>query len=304
MRVLLLHNPRAGDGDSGRRELLQLLAEHGCEARYRSTKKPGWKRALQRPGELIVVAGGDGTIAKVLRRLPAGSPPVAILPSGSANNIARALGITGPHRDWIAQWPQARASPFERPSVRIGRRERRFIEAVGLGVFPRVIAAPDAESASGEAKVAYGADALLRHLQQARASRWRIEIDDVVFETRALMLEVLNVPLIGPRLNLSPGMAPACGQVDVAWVAEERRAELVEYLRHPAGAREAPFAVYRGRRVVIEAGGAPLHVDDELWPKPIGRHARVEVHAGGSPVAVLRPPATAVPAAAGRGGMA
>jgi diacylglycerol kinase (ATP) len=290
MRVLLLHNPTAGDGAGDRRDLLALLRRHGYQPSYQSTKQAGWKRALRRRTGLLVVAGGDGTVAKVLRRLDAESPPLAILPSGSANNIALSLGIGADHEAWVRQWPRARLHPFARPQVRVDGRRRLCIEAVGLGVFPTVIAAPDADSANGEAKVAHGTDALLAQLRTAQPRRWWFELDGVGDEVEAIMLELLNVPLIGPRLNLSPGLQPGSGQVELIAVPASRRDALIDLLRDgPAGAADRSFVIGRARQARLAPACAPLHVDDKLWPRRIGRDSEVEVLADMPPVRLLRP---------------
>jgi NAD kinase len=49
--------------------------------------------------ELIVVAGGDGTISSVLKELKFEHPPIAILPLGTGNNLARELGMSTFWRD-------------------------------------------------------------------------------------------------------------------------------------------------------------------------------------------------------------
>ena len=288
MRVLLLHNPVAGDGDAGLKRLLALLGAHGHAVRCRSTKEPGWKKALRRAGELIVVAGGDGTVAKVLRRLDEDAPPVAILPCGSANNIARGLGIDGDLQAWIGHWPHAPVHCFERPLVRVGRRRRRFVEAVGLGVFASVIADPQADSARGEDKVQLGTGLLLDALRRAPARRWRVEIDGSEVDCPdAIMLEALNVPLIGPRLPLS-AMAPGAGPLDIAIVPAAGRGQLIERLAAGGELQRVPLSLRRARHVVLHPAGSPLHVDDVLWPKRAGRHAAVEIVTGGAAVRVLR----------------
>jgi diacylglycerol kinase (ATP) len=290
MRVLLLHNPTAGSGDADRRALIEMLRRHGYQPSYRSTKRIGWKRALHRHSGLIVIAGGDGTVAKVLRRLPADAPPVAILPSGSANNIALSLGINGDHEAWVRRWRQARAAAFVCPRVRVDGRERRLIEALGVGVFAAVIGAPDAESTNGEAKVAHGTGALLSQLQSCPSHRWQITLDGQPQQLDAIMLEVLNVPLIGPRLNLSPAMQPGGGWLDVVAVPASQREALIEWLRTPPGQRRpAPFVIGRARRIELMPNRSPLHLDDELWPKRLGKRSRVEVAVTGTPVRLLRP---------------
>ena len=61
----------------------------GLMVRYQSTKDQSYKSALRERWDLIVVAGGDGTVAKVARRLRYRKAPIIVLPVGTANNIAR-----------------------------------------------------------------------------------------------------------------------------------------------------------------------------------------------------------------------
>ena len=71
MRLTLIHNPAAGDGRPSGADLKKMLAEAGFQVRYESIKKD-WKKALQRPADLVVAAGGDATAAKVLKQLAGG----------------------------------------------------------------------------------------------------------------------------------------------------------------------------------------------------------------------------------------
>jgi diacylglycerol kinase (ATP) len=93
VRVTLLDNPNAGDEEHGRDRLLEALAQAGHEGTYQSVKEDGWTKALDRPADLVVAAGGDGTIDKVFRALAGRPVPVAVLPLGSANNVAGTLGV-------------------------------------------------------------------------------------------------------------------------------------------------------------------------------------------------------------------
>jgi diacylglycerol kinase (ATP) len=95
MRAILLHNPAAGFGDHSRDTILSALRLAGLSTFYCSVKNDDFAAALHRTVELVVVAGGDGTVAKVIAQLPDRAIPVVILPLGTANNIARSLGIAG-----------------------------------------------------------------------------------------------------------------------------------------------------------------------------------------------------------------
>src|SRR6266498_4685466 len=109
MKVTLLHNPYAGDADqpSGD-EILSLIRSAGHSAVYQSSKEPGWEKALEEAADIVAVAGGDGTVGKVAKRLIGNHTPIAVLPLGTANNIATALNLTDPPIEHlIAGWATA-----------------------------------------------------------------------------------------------------------------------------------------------------------------------------------------------------
>ena len=95
MRITLMHNPKAGDAEHGRKELMAALTNAGHQATYQSTKQSDYKKALRKPTDLVLAAGGDGTVAKVGCRLIDTGIPLSVLPLGTANNLARSLGFVG-----------------------------------------------------------------------------------------------------------------------------------------------------------------------------------------------------------------
>ena len=103
MRITLIHNPKAGDARHGKDQLMAALAEAGHHATYQSTKEPGFKKALKQPADLVLAAGGDGTIGKVAFRLIDSGIPLSVLPLGTANNLARALGFVASPEEIIAR---------------------------------------------------------------------------------------------------------------------------------------------------------------------------------------------------------
>ena len=88
MRALLVHNPKAGSGRPSGDELLAALDAAGFSTTYCSTKTGDVDQALAQPADIVIVAGGDGTVAKIARSLNDRKTLVAILPFGTANNIA------------------------------------------------------------------------------------------------------------------------------------------------------------------------------------------------------------------------
>ena len=136
MRAIVLHNPTAGSGDVAAEDLLAALAAGGIAARYCSTKQGGFKHALRKASDLVVAAGGDGTVLKVIRHLRNRSVPIAILPLGGANNIARSLGITAdPLKIARAGWGETNARRLDIGTAAGPWRKRLFVESVGIGAL-------------------------------------------------------------------------------------------------------------------------------------------------------------------------
>src|SRR5713101_4382150 len=80
---------------------MAALAKAGHHAIYQSTNERGFKKALKQPTDLVLVAGGDGTTAKVASRLVDSGIPLSVLPLGTANNLARSLGFTASPKEII-----------------------------------------------------------------------------------------------------------------------------------------------------------------------------------------------------------
>jgi diacylglycerol kinase (ATP) len=92
MRIILIHNPKAGRDNHSKKDLMAALAKAGQHAIYQSTEND-YKKPLKKPADLVLVAGGDGTVGKVGRELIDSGIPLSVLPLGTANNLARSLGF-------------------------------------------------------------------------------------------------------------------------------------------------------------------------------------------------------------------
>jgi diacylglycerol kinase family enzyme len=99
----ILFNPRAGGGHPHRpkhlEEAQQILKNAGIESDLLPTDGPGAagplaRRAIERGAQLVVVCGGDGTLNEAINDLAGSQVPVALLPAGTANILAKELGIS------------------------------------------------------------------------------------------------------------------------------------------------------------------------------------------------------------------
>ncbi len=151
MNVTLMHNPTAGDQTPGAKKLLGWLEDLGHRVTYRSTKKGKFAEALKDLGDLVVVAGGDGTVNRVARHLVGTGIPLAIIPIGTANNIAAALGLRGKPKKIIAGLESARPLAFDVGLVRGPWGESRFFEGVGVGLLAEAICLAKSKKEDGSA---------------------------------------------------------------------------------------------------------------------------------------------------------
>ena len=103
MRVLLIHNPKAGDGKHDKKQLMRSLKRNGLQAFYQSVNERGWEKGFWKPVDVIIADGGDGTVHNTAWKIMDSGIPLPILPLGTANNLARSLGFTGPVHE-IVQW--------------------------------------------------------------------------------------------------------------------------------------------------------------------------------------------------------
>ncbi|HYU11719.1 MAG TPA: diacylglycerol kinase family protein, partial [Stellaceae bacterium] len=138
-RATLIHNDKAGDRRHSRAGLIELLQRAGFRIEYFSAKECDVAEVVGHPADLLVVAGGDGTVAKVVAVAKPEGPPIAILPLGTANNIARSHGIEGRPDDIVASWEARKTRPFYPISVSGPWGTCRLSEGIGFGAFERAM---------------------------------------------------------------------------------------------------------------------------------------------------------------------
>jgi diacylglycerol kinase (ATP) len=98
----IIFNPVSGGGKSSRlrhlEEARKILAAAGIDADLRPTSAPGHAgeiaaRAIAEGSQLIIGCGGDGTLNEIVNGMPGSKVPIALLPAGTANILAKELRI-------------------------------------------------------------------------------------------------------------------------------------------------------------------------------------------------------------------
>jgi diacylglycerol kinase (ATP) len=269
MRVLLIYNPKAGNGvDADVRRLVELIRAAGHAVRCRSAKDRRLRCAFAKPVDLVAVAGGDGTVAKVARLLRGRNAAIAALPLGTANNIATALGIAeGRPEELIRGWSKARRVAFDLGLARGPWGTRVFLESFGAGLMPALMdehRSPPRGSVSAQARLARAAAHARRTARRAPAIEIEAWLDGHEISGRYVLFEAMNIGLAGPNLELAPAADPSDGQFDVVLVPESERRLLAEGLRERGSERNAALPSLRGRRLRLVRGDFRVHLDDEV----------------------------------------
>jgi diacylglycerol kinase family enzyme len=281
MRVLILHSERAGQGRLSKAGLIRAFERAGHEVRYRSVHKPRWMLHLPK-ADVIVVAGGDGTVAKVAialakRGRKAPPPPLAVIPAGKANNIARALRVTNSPATLARALDEAPSTRLAIGLIRGPWGQARFVESAGIGPLASLFRT---ELSTLRAALCFLRDEFRKEC--TRTLRVRADRHDLTGEY--VLVHAMNIEAAGPRLVYAPQANPGDDRLDLVLLQESERPAFTRYLdRLVAGKRaRCPVVPIRARRVEIAPwptrdGG---HIDDKLWPKekrPKQGRVRIEV---------------------------
>jgi diacylglycerol kinase (ATP) len=272
VQITLIHNPAAGDGDHSEQELRATLEELGHEVLYASSKGGQWKAAVQEPGDLVVVAGGDGTVGKVARRLDS-RVPFLPLPLGTANNLATALGMRSGWRRLLAGFGAHVTRPLDVGEASGPWKDRDFLEGAGFGLLAVAMRAAEKESdddhqSGGTGLELRGDLQRLRDLLESCPSRpCAVEVDGHTEEQDAFLVAVMNIRSLGPILPLAPGARHDDGLLHVVTAGGDERNEMKRYLDARLRGEERPLLlpVRSGRSVRVRWPEPLAHIDDKLW---------------------------------------
>jgi len=297
--ITVIINPVSGSGGragigAARAELARrALAAKGVAGEVFVTEGPRHAAALAseavRRGAVTVAAwGGDGTVNEVGRALVDSQAALAVVPAGSGNGFARALGVTlDPH-----QALEVAVHGVTRP-IDVGLMGGNcFFNVAGIGF--------DAHVARRFNETAAGRRGLLPYVTIAicagvgyRSCDYRITVGagEEVIEARALVLALANLPQYGYGAIVAPSAVPDDGLLDLVvlrsrllpvdvWRARRLFDGTLESDRH------VTFRKFRSLR--IEAA-APMeaHADGEVVE--MGREAEIAVRPGALLVKTPRP---------------
>jgi diacylglycerol kinase (ATP) len=227
-RLVVLVNPVAGGGR--KRYLAAVLAAleaDGIEVTVRQTEFAGnaWRQAATisaSQADVIVAAGGDGTINEVVNGLAENpEPPVlGVIPLGTANIFARNLRLPRLPRRLARVIASPHAGPF-RPGTVNGRR---FVAMAGIGFDARVVAGVDTRLKHRIGKGAYVWQSLVE-LSRAHSREFDVRFGSETI--RAAGVVALRGPHYGGGFVMSPDARVGGSQLDLCCLSRGDALDIV-----------------------------------------------------------------------------
>lgn len=267
-RALLIVNPAAGmrhatDGDLA--ECVNLLAKAGFEVRRRETgaEHPTSadlaKSAVAEGIPIVIVAGGDGTVAPAAIALLDTKVTLGILPFGTHMNIAHGLGIPLEPIDAARVIAERKVKVADVGDVG----GKIFFETCGVGLDA------DAFGAARLAERGRWGPAFRRVRRWATAHPFSVEVtvDEKSERFSALQILVVNSPYYGWSLPIVPKADMTDGVLEVAIFPRKSRLDLIRWMARiwRTGRPGRAPRTMRGKVVRIDSSAqVPVHADGQI----------------------------------------
>lgn len=275
MSVALIVNPTAGRG-FGREQhplILEQFEKRGLDfvdftARSMAEAEARARVAIASGSiDSIIVAGGDGMAHLGVNLAIEFGLKFGIIPCGTGNDTARALGLPIGDVVWATQIVLdhlERTRFIDVGKARTNEREFFFIGSIAVGLDSIVNArANKMRFPKGPSRYKL---ALYRELLAFKAIRYKLVVDGEYHETQAMLCTVTNVPSYGGGMLVTPEAKINDGKLDLFIVHKITKPELTRvfphvytgtHVDHPA------VEIVPVTSVTIDAGNTPASADGE-----------------------------------------
>lgn len=276
-RVHVIVNPASGQDRPILKTLNNVFRDAGIEWDMFLTKEAGdgvrlAQEAAAAGVDAVAVYGGDGTVREVVAGLLHTQVPVAILPGGTANAMALALGI--PMGDLAGAASMLACGECEVQAYDIGQTgDEVFLIGIGLGIPGEMAEVADREAKDRLGVLAYALSSI-QAVRNAETVRYELTLDGVVTQTEGVSCAILNAGHFGiPGVTLSPSINMTDGKLDVLIFKSKSLPALMALAASVMRQDEqaAPYDLYHATEVKIVAT-PPQHIQmdgEVLAPGPV-----------------------------------
>lgn len=272
MRAALIVNPRAGRGRAAAAaaDAVLELQSLGWTTTIHADPSPEQARAsaarAAADSDVVIAVGGDGTVSNVLQPLVGTSAALGILPCGTGDDNARALGMPKASARECAR--VIATSPIT--SIDVGKAvtadgvTKWFLSVLCTGFDSNVNDRANVMSwPTGTAKYV---TALLAELRTFTPRDYRVTIDGLEMVDKGMLVSVGNGPRYGGGMHICPDADLRDGQLDLTWLHAVGRPTLLKvfprvfsgtHVTHPR------VSTHRGSVIRLEAEGQTAYADGE-----------------------------------------
>ena len=276
-RALLIINSKSGpqhDSLLRVRDLVDLLLEFGIRAdvqvKLHKSQARKQARAAAKKGryDVVIAAGGDGTVESVASGLIGASTPLGIIPLGTFNNVANSLHVPMDVRQACALIALGVPRRIDVGVVmaRYMKRPKIFLEisSVGLGAIVGSFG-QNVEKARWD-QAAQTLPALVD--MSPAPMRLRVNGQSEPDTVSSLLVTVSNTPRAGAGLQLAPGALLDDGELDVSvFVDMDQTALLAAFFPQPPGEQDTSDRIrrFRVQRLDIDAARPmPVSIESKI----------------------------------------
>lgn len=273
--ALLIVNPGSRAGRRALPSVLRSLRQAGISCEVAETTGPRHATELVREHvgdgsagfDAVLTLGGDGTAMEAMTALAAipDAPPLGIIALGTANVLARSLGIPLSPAEAVAALADSEAVPIDLGFVEGGPA---FAIGLGVGLDAAMIGGASSAMKRRMGPLAYAWSALRAGLRLERF-RARITVDGVTHEVETSSVLVANFgKVLGELVCFGEDIGHQDGLLDVCVYSPRSIVDATRVLaRMVLGGVSSDRCVrtIRGRRVRIETDPPrPIQADGEL----------------------------------------
>lgn len=216
--LMVVVNPRAGllNTRTGGRDVAGMLRRALPGAMFAATESEeqgerALREAVQQKIRRVIVAGGDGTMHHAACVLAGTDVELALIPLGSANNIARSLAIPEEPRRAMRLAAEGRAHPMDAGLCG----DRLFLEAAGIGFHARVLKLYSRTQTKSLARSIYSVARTALEMQPIEV---HLTVDGAPQSHVIAQLTISNLPLYGTNFRPAPRARPDDGLLDVTLI--------------------------------------------------------------------------------------
>ncbi len=257
-RAAVIVNPtKVTDLDLFRRRVEYEFRHRGWRAPLwyeTSVDDPGHRMtaaALERAADLVLVAGGDGTVRTVCSDLAGTGVPVALIPAGTANQLARNLGIPLDEDAALSVAFEGVAVPVDLIRFAADGATGHFVVMGGVGLDAAIMAQTRPELKRLVGSAAY----FLAAAQQVGTTPFEVTVtidDDPPVTRQAIIALVGNVGTLHGTIQVFPDADPYDSSLDVMVANPTTALDWARVATGLLGAEVEPLEFAQGRRVRVE----------------------------------------------------